>query len=72
MAPSARAKRILKHATPSRDRQFACKPEYPEGKSCLWWCRTARPHARGKIGVYAEEDVISVVFVREATINIFN
>jgi hypothetical protein len=60
------------HHTSHEVRRLACKPEYPRGESCLRWCRLARPHARGNLGVYAEEDVIRNVTHRSRCYRVRN
>jgi len=58
MALSARTTRIPEYTTPIRDRRRACNPEYPHGEYCLRWLGSGLIHARGNLGVRAEEDVI--------------
>ena len=53
-------KRIFDHTTPARDRRTTHKPEYTSSvESCLRWIRNGLIHARGNLGVHAEEDVMS-------------
>jgi hypothetical protein len=61
-------KRIFNHTTPARDRRTTHKPEYTSSvESCLRWIRNSLIHARGNLGVHAEEDVM-VPFLAVVTV----